>query len=269
VPAFSLFLVLLIMYTMITSDFAWKLAEWFLLDPEYLAQVKELEKLERQEAESDTTPEEEEEPEEAEEEKADDLRKRIRRVVPFTLMSMYVALMISLTYSVSLQLALVYVGKMNEALPQPIFLQGNHLAEMVRTQAEEQLDREAGFAVQTTRTIDKGTGEATGTIFGMFNRLLLPAPDPTGHEEKQTARLRREQEQTVESGNWNWEELERTKDGGIMMRASGRQYVQALGTPTGLDKQQGLRAVYTVTADHWGQITKITRTVGDAPKQQS
>lgn len=119
----------------------------------------------------------------------------------------------------------------------------------------------------------KGTGEATGTVFGMFNRLL-PAPDPTRHEEKQTARLRREQEQTVstdtdESGIWNWEELERTKDGGIMMRASGRQYVQALGTPTGLDKQQGLRVVYTVTADHWGQIVKITRTVGDAPKRQS
>ncbi len=253
VPVFFLLLVLLVTYAMIASDLSWKLARWWLLDPAYLEEV------ERQEAMSDTTPEGEQPKE------ADGLRERLRQVLPFTLMGMYVAFMISFAYSASLLLALVYAQEMNEVLPQPIFLQGNLLAEMVRAQAEDQLKREAGFVVQTTRTIDEGTGEATGMIFGMFNRLL-PAPDPTGHEEKQTACLRREQEQTLKSGNWNWEELERTKDGGITMKASGRQYAQAIGTPTGLDKQEGLHVVHTVVADPWGHVIKITRTVAEAPK---
>jgi hypothetical protein len=246
VPAFSLLLVLLAVYAMITSDMLWELAKWFLLDPAYLEQV------ERQEATSETTPEGER-PEEA-----DGLLKKIRQVTPFALMGMYVAFMISFTYSSSLQLALVYVQRMNEALPQPIFLQGDLLARVVRAQAERQLNREAGFVVQTTRTVDEGAGEAEGTMLGMFNRLL-PAPGLPGRGEGQMALLRRRQEQTVESGNWNWEELERMKDGGIVMKASGRQYVQALGSPTGLDKQGGLRVVYTVVADPWGRITKIKR----------
>lgn len=255
VPVFSLLLVLLVTYAMIASDLSWKLARWWLLDPAYLEQV------ERQEATSDTTPEEEQPKE------ADGLRERLRQVLPFTLMGMYVAFMISFAYSASLLLALVYAQEMNEVLPQPIFLQGNLLAEMVRAQAEDQLNREAGFVVQTTRTIDEGTGEVGGTMLGMFNRLLLPAPGLPGRGEEQTAHLHREQDQTVESGNWNWEELERTKDGGITMKASGRQYAQAIGTPTGLDKQEGLRVVHTVVADPWGHVIKITRTVAEAPEQ--
>lgn len=254
-PAFSLFLVLLVTYSMVTSDLLWKLARWFFLDPAYL------EEIERQEAISDTIPGGEQ-PEETE-----GLRKRLRQVFPFTLMGMYVAFMLSFTYSASLMLALVYAQEMNEVLPQPIFLQGNLLAEMVRAQAEDQLNREAGFVVQTTRTIDEGTGEVGGTMLGMFNRLLLPAPGLPGRGEEQTAHLHREQEQTVESGNWNWEELERTKDGGITMKASGRQYAQAIGTPTGLDKQEGLHVVHTVVADPWGHVIKITRTVAEAPEQ--
>jgi len=253
-PAFSIFLVLLVVYAMIMSSFLWQLAEWYLLDPEYLKQVKQLEQLEQREAMIDATPEEKQ----SEEEGA--LRERIRRVVPFALMSMYAAFMVSFTYSASLLLALVYAQKMNKALPQPIFLQGNRLAKVVRTQAEEQLDREEGFVVQTTRTTGEGTGEVEGTMLGMFNRLL-PAPGPPGGGGKQTALLRRQQEQTVESGNWNWEELERTKDGGIIMKASGRQYVQAPGNPAGLDKQGGQRVVYTVVADPWGRIREIKRDV--------
>jgi len=259
VPAFSLFLVLLITLAMIMSDVPWKLAKWFLMDPEYLEQLIRLEQLERQEAVSDTTPE----GEQPEEEKDADLRTRIRRVIPFALMSMHVAFMISFNYSVSLQLALAYAQKMNKALPQPIFLQGNRLAEMVRMQAEQQLDREAGFVVRTTRTLDEGRGEVAGMMLGMFNRLL-PPPGAPEREEERTAHLRRQQEQTIESENWNWEELERTDDGGITMKASGKQYVQASGNPASMDKHGGQRIVYTVVADPWGRIVKITRAVGEA-----
>ncbi len=275
VPAFSLLLVLLITYTMVTSDMVWKLAKWLFLDPVYLEQV------ERQEAMIDATTEGEQS------QKADGLRTRIRQVLPFALMGMYVAFMVSFTYSVSLLLTLVYAQEMNKALPQPIFLQGNRLAEMVRMQAEQQLDREAGFVVRTTRTLDEGRGEVAGTMLGMFNRLLLPPGTPE-REEERTAHLRRQQEQTIESENWNWEELERTDDGGITMKASGRQYVQASGNPAsmdkhggqriiyttpqmpsqrldgGMDKHGGQRIIYTVLADPWGRIVRITRAVEEA-----
>jgi len=252
-PAFSLLLVLLVTYAMITSDVLWKLTRWWFLDPAYL------ERIEQQEAGGDTTAEGEQ-PEEA-----DGLRERVRQVLPFTLMGMYVALMPSLTYSSSLLLALAYAQRMNEALPQPIFLQGDRLAEIVRAQAEKQLNREAGVVMQTMQIIDEGTGEATGTMLGMLNRLL-PASGLPEYEEEQTLHLRRLREQTLQSGNWNWEELERTKDGCIVMKASGRQYIQAPGTPTGLDKREGLRVVHTVIADPWGRIVKITRTLEKAPE---
>jgi hypothetical protein len=176
------------------------------------------------------------------------------------------ATLVAFAYSSCLMLGQAYAGRLNARFPQPIFLQGALLAKVVRTQAEEQLDRKEGFVVQTTRTEDKGTGEAAGTVFSMFHRLL-PAPGSSGHGEEQTAHLRRRQEQTVESGNWNWEELERTEDGGIVIRASGRHYIQAIETPTSLDKnQEGLRVVHTVVADPWGRIVQITRAEGEAPK---
>ena len=90
VPAFLLFLVLLIVVTLINSDLAWTLAEWFLLDPEYLTDVKQLERLEREAAADDTLPENDQSEE-------DHLRERLRQVFPVAMMGMYVAFMPSFT----------------------------------------------------------------------------------------------------------------------------------------------------------------------------
>jgi len=203
VPAFSLFLVLLIMYTMIISDFAWKLAEWFLLDPEYLAQV------ERQEATSDTTPEGEQ-PEETE-----GLRKRLRQVLPFTLMGMYVAFMISFAYSASLLLALVYAQEMNKTLPHPIFLQEDLLVKIVRREAERVVCRPI-----TPRVI--------------------------GGEEQRPR-------------NWIWDEMERTADGGISLKAIVREGSKTEESLTGEQTESPVYVTYMVEADPWSRITKVVR----------
>jgi hypothetical protein len=241
-PALLLISVLLVAYALVASDTLWELSQWLFLDPAYQEQV------EREQISDDADPSQE----------LGSLRDRVTQVLPLVLAVSHVALLVSLAYTTSLSPALEYARGMNTALPPPIFLQGNRMAEMVRAQAEEQLHRQAGFVVQTARTIDRGTGVVRGTMLGMFNRLL-PAPGSSGRDERQTAHLEREQEQTIRSGNWNWEELDRTQDGGIIMKASGIQYTQAPATPAGPDKQGWLRMVYTVVADPWGHIVKITR----------
>jgi len=258
VPVLSVLVVLLITYVMITSNDVWKLTQWLFLDPAYLTEVTQQE-VEQQETAASEIPEEDQPKE------AVDLGMRIRQVLPFTFMGTYIAVMTSLTYAISLQRALAYAQEMNGSLPQPVFLQDSLLTRLVRTQAEGQLNRQAGFVMQTTRTLDAGSGAAEGTIASMFNRLL-PPPRPAEHGEQQTAHLHRQLEQTLQSGNWNWEELERTEEGGIIMKASGRQYIQAPGTPDGLDKQEALYVFYTVVADPWGRIIKITRTAEEASK---
>jgi hypothetical protein len=208
VPAFSLLLVLLAIYAMITSDMSWELAKWFLLDPAYLEQV------ERQEATSETTPEGER-PEEA-----DVLRKKIRQVTPFALMGMYVAFMISFTYSSSLLLVLSYAQEMNRALPQPIFLRENLLAEVVRRQAERIVCRPI-------------------------------TPKVTGDDET-TART--EQEPRC----WTWDEMERTDNGGIKLKAivAGSRTEESL---TGKLIERSVCTTYVVEADPWSRITKVAR----------
>jgi len=214
VPGFSLFLVLLITLAMIVSDVPWKLAKWFLLDPEYLEQ---LEQLERQEAAGDTTPEEEQ----SEEEEDAGLRTRIRRVLPFALMGMYIAFMISFTYAASLQLALLYAQKMNKVLPQPIFLQEDLLTKVVRREAERTVCRPI-----TPRVIG---GEET--------------PDRTEQRPR----------------SWTWDEMERTDDGGIRLKAIVRTSSKVEISLTGERVESPVEITYEVEADPWSRITRVVR----------
>lgn len=233
-PAFSLFLVLLIAYSMVTSDLLWKLARWLLLDPAYL------EEIERQEAVSDMILEGEQ-PEETE-----GLRKRLRQVFPFTLMGMYVAFMLSFTYSSSLMLALVYAQEMNKALPQPIFLQDCLLASIVRREAELLLGRLSPEEtnVSLMRYVQfRGAGDS---------QLLLPSVAGGGP-------LSPELELWGQSATWVWDELARTDNGGIEMKVA-RQEIYQLPRPTEKPGHRPHpRVGYTVHADPWGRITEIKR----------
>jgi len=211
VPVFSLLLVVLIAYSMTTSSMPGKLARWFFMDQAYLDQV------EREEASSDTTTEEEQ----PDEDEADDLRKTIKLVLPFILMGIYVASMISITYSASLMSALSYAQKMNNALPQPIFLREDLLVEVVQ--------REAGRVVYRTIMPRVIGGEQT--------------PDRTEQESR----------------SWTWDEMERTDDGGIGLKAIVKAGSKTEESPIGERTERPVHITYVVEADPWSRITKVVR----------
>jgi len=217
VPGFSLFLVLLITWAMIVSDLPWMLAKWFFLDPDYLEQGTQ---LERQGAVSDTTPEEEQ----PEEEEDKGLRTRIRQVLPFTLMGMYVAFMISFTYSASLQLALLYAQKMNKVLPEPIFLREDLLTKVVQREAAR--------------------------IVGRPITPIVVGGDEIPTRTEQGPR------------NWTWDEMERTADGGIRLKAIVRAGSKMDETLTGERTERPVYVTYVVEAGPWGRITKVVRMKG-------
>jgi hypothetical protein len=209
VPAFSLFFVLLIACAMVVSDLSWELAKWLLLDPEYVEQ------LERQEALLDITPEGEQP------EAGDGMRRRIGQVFPFVLMGLYVAFMISFTYSASLQLALHYAQEMNRELPQPIFLREDLLTEVVRREAERVVCR-----------------PITPTVIGGQQA-------PGGAKQ--------------ELGSWTWDEMERRDDGGITLRAIVRAGNKTEESLTGERTESPVYNTYVVEADPWSRITKVAR----------
>jgi len=213
VPVFLLLLVSLTTYITIKSDTLWKFARWLLLDPEYLEQV------EQQEAVSDTTSEEEQTDEDGEEEEG--LRKRVRQVLPFALMGFYVTSMISFTYSASLLQALSYADKMNQQVPQPIFLREDMLVGVVQ--------REAGRAVYRAIT-PKATGGAQ-------------TPTTT----KQMPR------------SWIWDEMERTDNGGVWLKAIVKAGTRMEEGLTGKRTERPVYITYVVEADPWSRITKVAR----------
>jgi hypothetical protein len=241
VPAFSILLVLLILVGLIKSDMLWDLARWFLLDPAYL------ELIQQQEATSDAPPEGEEP------EGAGSLLQRIRQVLPLVLMGGYVVLMISFTYSSSLLLALVYANKLNAALPQPIFLQDEKLAQIVRRDAEVKLGRDPRNAgLMNVIGYIKIEGQPGPEIIGLAPDLSDAVKDPKPPQAELWSLIE----------TWLWDEMARTDDGGIEMKVARQEVYR----PSELTEKPGPPSVsrvrYTVRADPWGRITEIRRDAG-------
>jgi hypothetical protein len=214
-PAVSMMLVLVAVFALIASPLAWGFAEWLLLDPEYLTQVKQLEQLERWGAGDDQAPEGEQTGSE------NPLREKLRQVLPLALMGMYVAFTTSFTYSASLQQALLYARKMNRTLPQPIFLRDELLAEVVRREAARVVGRPV-----TPMVIggDEGPGQAEHG-----------------------------------SERWTWDEMERTEDGGIRLKAIERAGNKVEESLTGERIERPVYVTYEVKANPWSLITKVAR----------
>ena len=179
------------------------------MDQAYLDQV------EQEEATNDTTTDEEQH----DEDEADDLRKKIRLVLPFFSMGIYVTFMISITYAASLLSALSYAQKMNNALPQPMFLREDMLVKVVQ--------REAGRIVYRTITRRVIGGEET--------------PNRTEQESR----------------SWIWDEMERTADGGIRLKAIARAGNKTEERPIGEWTERPVHITYVVEADPWSRITKV------------
>ncbi|MBC7228587.1 MAG: hypothetical protein H5T61_15370 [Thermoflexales bacterium] len=158
-------------------------------------------------------------------------REQVTEALPLILMVCSCGFLISFAYSSSLLLAMRYAKEMNRALPMPLFLDDNHLAQVVRSAAAQVLDR------------------TNGRVF----RVIGAEMTSTSPEQTQRREERRY------AGHWNWSDMERTPDGGIRMKAYVEEDCRQVETTSGLPQTQRTVAIYTVTADPWGRIRQIQR----------
>ncbi len=159
-------------------------------------------------------------------------RERATEALPLILMLCSSGFLVSFAYSSSLLLAMRYANEMNRELPMPLFTDENRLARVVRTAAEEVLDRKKG------------------TVVHLIGARTVPGSQTQQPEWREEQRY---------AGHWNWSDLERTPDGGIRMKAYIQEDCRQVETASGLPQTQRTVAIYTVTADPWGRIRQIQR----------
>ena len=199
VPAVALSLAMLLTLSLVQSEMVWKLMEWLV--------------LEDTPAPSKDTPPLQEEP---------GIKDMVRRVFPLTCLSGYVTLA-AFAYFSSLMLGQAYVKRLNEQLPQPIFLREDLLIKVVQREARNAVHR------------------------SIAPRVIGSEETPTGIEQ--------------EPRSWKWDEMKRTNDGGVEMKVA-LQDIYQLPQPTQESGQRPRPLVrYIVRADPWGRIVEIKRDV--------
>jgi len=202
IPALTFLLSFLLIAGMVSSPLLRELLCWLVFDPGYCK------------------------------EDAGGFRERVTEALPFILMVCSGGFLVAFTYSSSLLLAIRYAKEMNRELPMPLFTDENRLARVVRTAAEQILNRVDGMVVHLI---------GTRTMSG------LPVQPPHWHEERHYA------------GHWNWSDMERTADGGIRMKAYMDEECRQGQTASSFSQPQQTITFYTVTADPWGRIRQIQR----------
>ena len=166
-----------------------------------------------------------------------EVQGRIRSALPLALLIGYVGLFPTLVYASSMTLAQGYAHRMNQVLPHPIFLQGELLARVVQDEAQRHLSRELGPSAA------RHPSSRGSRVLGGDNSESEPA-----------------------QGNkrWIWEELERTADGGIKLRAqAAREGSKGTESQAGPWPEYSGSATYGIEADRWGRIIKIARHSGE------
>ena len=163
-----------------------------------------------------------------------DIRQRIASALPLFFLLAYAGIFLALVYSSAKMLAHQYAEKASGVLPPPIFLQGDLLARIVQQEAQRHLSR----AVPPS-TIRKSPGKSG-------------KPLKAEHSVRQEA--------AQKSGEWTWEDMERTDDGGIRFVARGKGEDSRIEESIAGHRTEYPQSVsYTVEADPWGRIIKITR----------
>jgi hypothetical protein len=166
----------------------------------------------------------------------EEVRARIAGALPLILMMGYIGIFPALVYYSSMMLAQQYIEHMNEALPHPIFLRGDLLTAVVRAEVEKHL-RQARRTSTTRRSSSQ-------------NRQSLQI---LGQEAVQI------------TGEWAWEDVERTRDGGIRLTARvEREDSRVEESITGHRTKYREFASYTIEADRWGRIIRITQGAREA-----
>jgi len=149
------------------------------------------------------------------------LREKVTLAFPLMCLIGYTMVLIALAYSSSLMLSREYARRLNERPPQPIFLGEDLLTKVVRREAERVVCRPI-----TPIVIG---GEET----------------PTGTEQ--------------EPRNWIWDEMERTADGGIRLKAIARAGSKTEERSIGEWTERPVYITYVIKADPWSRITKVER----------
>ena len=196
-------LILLLTYALMRSDLLRALAQWLLFEP----------------AQAPLEPETEA--------RLSQLRERAEQVLPIITLIGYVAISITLTLFSTKLLTQQYTARLNEVLPNPIFLQGRLLMRVVQDEVEKQL-------CQTENSTNN------------------PQANPqSGHGP--------EQKSTPEVSRWTWDNLQRTNDGGVKLIArtecADSRVEESI---TGHRTKYPEFIDYVVEADPWGHIIKIT-----------
>jgi hypothetical protein len=202
IPALTILLAFLLVAGMVSSHLLRELLCWLVFDPGYCK------------------------------EDPGGFRERVTEALPLILMLCSGGFLVSFAYSSSLLLAVRYANEMNRELPMPLFTDENRLARVVRTAAEQVLNRTDGTVVH---------------LIGARTLSGLPVQPPQWREERRYA------------GHWNWSDMERTPDGGVRMKAYIQEDCRQVETASGLPQTQRTVAIYTVTADPWGRIRQIQR----------
>ncbi|MBU0703319.1 MAG: hypothetical protein KKC18_05575 [Chloroflexi bacterium] len=180
------------------------------------------------------------------------LREKVKRAVPLIFLSGYVGLFPALVYSSSILLVQEYTRRMSQEIPQPIFLQDERLARVVRKEAELLLGREKP-PEQNNEAWAKCKQEKELQQEAR-HRLLTPSVSSPGKD----LIVLEIHEHLAESANWTWEEMERTGDGGVRFKAI--KYIIRRRLPPDSSKAETYtQTQYIVTADPWGRITEIKR----------
>jgi len=160
-PGVALGLTLILSILLVESATLWGLMAWLVLEPSPTASIAEV------------TP-----PDEAIPQELPPLDQRVTRALPLICLIGYILVPVAFARTSSYMLAQEYAGRLNERLPQPIFLRENLLAEVVQREAArtvgkspgnwawDQMERTEGGGVQFkalektgTRTEESLTGE--------------------------------------------------------------------------------------------------------------
>jgi hypothetical protein len=240
VPVMAVGLVLLLAYALVQSDVLWKLSEWLF--------------LEDSEEGVPPPPPEESKPSQI------GFRERVKRALPLILLGGYIGLSLALVYSSSMMLARCYINRLNEFLPQPIFLQDENLARIVRREAEVELGRLAPESTNESWMGYVQVGEQLKTPFPLL-------PPGAGAPVAAGIPLSQQVEGWWQAANWVWDELERTDDGSIEMKVARQDIYQLPKATKNSGHQPHPRVSYVVRADPWGRITEIKRDEGKKEKE--
>jgi len=244
-PAIALSLAVLLTLLMIRNKMVWETLEWLVLEPQPSAAIVEetsvpegtpskdataVEETAVQQEETPnggtTTVEETPAPESSQEEPSPQeqeelpTKEKVKRAFPLICLSGYVTLA-AFAYSSSLMLAQEYARQLDEFLPLPIFLREDLLTNVVRREAERIVCRPI-----TPRVIG---GEE--------------APDRTEQRPR----------------SWTWDEMERTDDGGIRLKALVRMSNKVETSLTGERIESPVYVTYEVEANPWSRITRVAR----------